>query len=87
MKIDENRMKLIRSVHIGKLMGTANIGRRISIRCPIGGHRDRTPSMVIYPDGSYHCFGCTAHGKNAIDFLMAMGATFSEAVEELDKYI
>lgn len=28
--------------------------------CPF--HPDTTPSMALYPDGHYHCFGCGAHG-------------------------
>ena len=31
--------------------------------CPF--HGERTPSMHIYPDGHYHCFGCSAHGDAA----------------------
>lgn len=26
-------------------------------------HREQTPSMAVYEDGSYFCFGCGAHGK------------------------
>ncbi|MBA3686200.1 MAG: DNA primase [Planctomycetes bacterium] len=28
--------------------------------CPF--HSERTPSMHVYDDGHYHCFGCGAHG-------------------------
>ena len=57
-------------------------GRVGKIRCPF--HGDDTPSMVVYgPGEGYHCFGCGAHGQNAIDFLIEKGATFIEAVEEL----
>jgi DNA polymerase I-like protein with 3'-5' exonuclease and polymerase domains len=35
------------------------------ICCPF--HTDRTPSLQLYSDGHYHCFGCGAHG--AIDEL------------------
>jgi DNA polymerase I-like protein with 3'-5' exonuclease and polymerase domains len=31
------------------------------ICCPY--HADRTPSLQIYPDGHFHCFGCGAHGS------------------------
>lgn len=30
------------------------------ILCPY--HKESTPSMVLYEDGAYHCFGCGAHG-------------------------
>jgi DNA primase len=39
------------------------------IRCPF--HDDSTPSMVCYPDGRYHCFGCGADG-DLLDFLAGM---------------
>lgn len=38
-------------------------------RCPF--HRDRTPSLAVYPhcvDAHFHCFGCDAHG-DVLDFL------------------
>lgn len=31
------------------------------VHCPF--HDDSTPSMALYPDGHYHCYGCGAHGK------------------------
>jgi len=38
-------------------------GARFQATCPLPGHRDSTPSFVIYPDqGRWHCFGCQAHG-------------------------
>ena len=73
-----------RKVPIQTLLGLA-AGRRQTIRCPF--HQERTPSCVIYPDGHYYCFGCGSHGSNAIDFLMAMGSSFSAALDELTKYI
>ena len=27
-------------------------------------HDDSTPSMTIYPDNTFHCFGCGAHGDS-----------------------
>jgi DNA polymerase I-like protein with 3'-5' exonuclease and polymerase domains len=30
------------------------------ISCPF--HNDPNPSLQIYPDGHYHCYGCGAHG-------------------------
>jgi DNA polymerase I-like protein with 3'-5' exonuclease and polymerase domains len=30
------------------------------ISCPF--HHDPNPSLQLYPDGHYHCFGCGAHG-------------------------
>jgi DNA primase len=35
----------------------------ITICCPMPGHDDTTPSMVLHLDTDrYHCFGCGAHG-------------------------
>ncbi len=33
------------------------------IRCPR--HDDKTASCAIYPDGTFHCFGCGAHGQSS----------------------
>jgi DNA primase len=47
--------------------------------CPL--HRERTPSFVVTPSrGTWHCFGCGAHG-DVFDFIEAtMGIEFPEAV-------
>jgi len=47
--------------------------------CPF--HQEKTPSFTVTASrGTYHCFGCGAHG-NALDFLMALeGLGFAEAV-------
>ena len=46
-------------------------------------HEEKTPSFCIYPDNSYYCFGCGAHG-NAIDFLISQGYSFVDACKELE---
>jgi DNA primase len=47
--------------------------------CPF--HQEKTPSFTVTEArGTYHCFGCGAHG-NALDFLMEIeGLGFAEAV-------
>jgi len=47
--------------------------------CPF--HNEKTPSFTVTAArGTYHCFGCGAHG-NALDLLMALeGLGFAEAV-------
>lgn len=75
----------IRDVKITSLLGIKDYGRKQFIRCPI--HSERTASMVLYPDNGFFCFGCGASGKNAIDFIMATGCTFIEAIDELKKYV
>lgn len=84
-KLTNEELNKIREVRIANILGTADIGRNISLRCPF--HSERTPSFVLYSDNSYHCFGCNANGKGAIDFTMALGFSFQESLEELIKYI
>lgn len=35
-------------------------GNKYVACCPF--HTEKTPSFFVYSDGSYHCFGCAAHG-------------------------
>lgn len=35
-------------------------GSRWRACCPF--HAEKDPSFTVYADGSYHCFGCGAHG-------------------------
>ena len=57
-------------------------GARLIGRCPF--HDDTTPSFTVYPDqGSYHCYGCGAHG-DVFTFLMRHeSCSFPEAVQWL----
>jgi len=43
-----------------KLISSSN---RIRLRCLNPDHVDTNPSMIIYQDGHYYCFGCGMHGK------------------------
>lgn len=74
-----------RDVPITTLLGIKNTGRRITILCPF--HSEKTGSFNIYPDGSYHCYGCGEHGRNAIDFCRSLGYTFHDTIQELEQYI
>lgn len=57
-------------------------GRRHVARCCF--HEERNASLTIYPDNSWHCFGCGAHGANAIDFVQQKeNLPFREAVVQL----
>jgi len=44
-------------------------GRGFSALCPI--HGDKDPSFHIYPDNSWHCFGC-GKGGDSISFIMEL---------------
>ena len=53
-------------------------------RCPF--HNDRTPSLAVYlQTGTYHCFGCRAHG-DVISFMRAVAnLSFAQALDVLDQ--
>jgi hypothetical protein len=82
--LDQESLEKIRDYPIEDLIETetkpAGAGR-IKTFCPF--HEERTPSFFIYDDNSFHCFGCQKHGNNAIDFLMAQGLDFKEAISKL----
>ncbi len=51
-------------------------------RCPF--HNEKTASFRVYPDSTFHCFGCGAHG-DVITFVMKMQSlSFSDACARLD---
>lgn len=84
IKLTKEELNIIRSVSIHHLLGLQNTGRKLMIKCPF--HEDNTPSFLVSPDNSFHCFGkCNLHGHGAIDLCMAMGYTFQESIEELLK--
>lgn len=52
------------------------------ICCPF--HSERTPSLKLYPDGGWHCFGC-GRGGSSIDFVMCLfSLDFRQAAVRLD---
>ena len=75
----------IREIRIHRILHITDTGSRYSICCPITS--ERTPSFVLYPDNSFFCFGCRASGKGAIDFTMALGYSFTDAINELKQYV
>jgi len=83
MQLTEEQIKHARNVSLAKVMGVPDSGRRITICCPLPSHQDNTASCTLYPDGSWHCYGCDEHGQNAIDLLVKSGVKFDEAVKEL----
>lgn len=78
-KIETAREYPIADLYDGKLRRS---GSNLVGLCPF--HQEKTPSFYVYRDNSFHCFGCSKHGNNAIDFLMARdGLEFPEAVRRL----
>ena len=50
--------------------------------CPF--HKEKTPSFYIYEDsGTYHCYGCKAHGDVFTIWMEKKGLTFMESMEDL----
>ena len=68
---------------VGQYVRLRPSGRTLVGCCPF--HDDRTPSFVVYPhSGTFHCFGCRAHG-DVISFIQQMeGMSFGQALEALD---
>ena len=78
--LDELRARTPLPAVIGRRVRLARSGRQWKGCCPF--HGEKTPSFYVYDD-HYHCFGCGVHG-DAITFVMqSMGASFTEAVEQL----
>lgn len=80
-----DELEKIRQIRIHRVLNIKDTGRRIPIRCLF--HNEKSPSCVIYPDNSYYCYGCGKHGNNSIDFVMDMGYSFKDAIEELKRYL
>lgn len=54
-----------------------------SLVCPCLFHSETKPSMHVYPDGHFYCYGCKA-GGDVFDFVQLIeGVDFSEAVKRL----
>jgi DNA primase len=59
-------------------------GTELRGRCPICQPKKNQTAFNIAPDGKWHCFGCEAKGKGAIDLVMAVRKVgFRDAVELL----
>lgn len=54
-------------------------------KCPF--HNEKTASFKVYPNNTYYCFGCGAHG-DVITFVMgAQNLSFEDACAVLDRDI
>ena len=80
-QMNEQEIEHARNIKIHDILGLRQSQRRVSVKCVF--HTDSNPSLVIYPDNSFMCFGCGKHGKGAISFVMALGYNFTQAVNEL----
>lgn len=85
-----------RNISIHQILGLRH-RRRASITCQFPGHNDSTPSLCIYPDNSYYCFGCGISGQNALDFALHVNGAvdlkrvkpdeFRKALTDLEDYL
>lgn len=80
--IDYLKSRLVLSEIIGTRVKIMRKGRLKMGLCPF--HSEKTPSFHIKDEqGTYHCFGCGAHG-DALSFLQETeGVSFMEALEKL----
>lgn len=78
--LTDDQIQQARDFPVEDLIDTKRIRRMWC--CPF--HEEDSPSFHIYRENSWHCFGCSAHGKNAIDFVMKKNNLgFVEAVRFL----
>ncbi len=65
-----------------KFPGAKKVGNSYLMLCPF--HDDKNPSLSVFPEGNYHCFGCGEKG-NYVSFLMkTRSMTLREAYEEIE---
>lgn len=87
-RIERIKRKLPIEGFIGKYvqLNPTALGAALIGRCPF--HDDRTLSFAVFPErGTYHCFGCRAHG-DVISFARAMHEFgFGEALERIEQMI
>lgn len=84
MEIPDDIKERCRRVPIHFLLGMTHANRKVKIKCPF--HNERTASCTLFPTGGYHCFGCGANG-NSVDFVMKLGSSFEESINELIRFI
>lgn len=85
MKFDTQRIRETNSIFDWLLRYGIEIDKKGFARCPF--HSEKTASFRVYKDGTYHCFGCGAHG-DVITFVMRMqNLSFKESCEMLDRDI
>jgi DNA primase len=86
-KLTDEELQMLRDIRIHRILGIKDNGRRFSMSCPIhNGHN--TTAFSVYPDNTFHCFNCKAHGSGAIDFVkQLLECSFEKAIEELAIYL
>lgn len=72
-------------LRVEDLVGIPQVRTRQMIRCPF--HDDGNPSLVIYPDGTWKCFGCGLRGDVVDFFAHQHQLSVREAIVELVEQI
>lgn len=67
---------------IHELLGIARGRRRVQICCPFPDHDDSSPSFSLFDDQGYRCYGCGKKGFGAVDFLIDMGFSKKDILDE-----
>ena len=82
MGYDLDRMRALNPLSAELDRYGISVDRKGFARCPF--HGEKTASFRVYPDGTFHCFGCGAHG-DVITFVMKMqNISFLDACAKLD---
>ena len=85
-RLKEEELQRLRDVSIHSILGIPNRGRKINMDCPF--HNEATiGAFWLYPDNTFHCFSCSAHGNNAVDWVTSLGMNFEDGLLELIKYL
>lgn len=79
-RLSDEKVMIAKGYPVQHLLGLP-YDRQLKICCPL--HNENTPSFQVYSDGHWFCFGCSAHGRGALDLLTSMGEPFYTAVKRL----
>lgn len=67
---------------IHDLLGVPRGRRRVQLCCPFPDHDDGTPSFSLFDDNGYKCYGCGKQGHGTVDFLVDMGYSKKDIIDE-----
>ena len=85
MRYDLDKLRALNPLSVELDRYGITVDRKGFARCPF--HNEKTASFRVYPDNTFHCFGCGAHG-DVITFVMKIqNISFNEACRKLDKDI
>ena len=84
-KLTNDELEILRSIPIHSILGLSNDGRKVKMKCPF--HNEDTASFFIFPENTYYCFGCARGGYGSISFLVDLGYSFEESIQELEHYL